>query len=181
MDTGRLEGLKREMNEIKQSIDLLGDGGVCPVCAQSLSETDRTNLLDRRNTLGKSRANEYRALIGAMKSEFASAVFGLEKDASFDTSVSQIYQTFDGSELYPSLDEKAATLLYLVVKNHSFADGNKRIAAACFLYFLDRNHLLTTLKGETLLSDDALAAVPAPLHHRLSHGHLHFELLVTAA
>ena len=77
-----------------------------------------------------------------MKSDFASDVFGVPKDGSFASSINQIYQTFDGKDCYPSLEEKAATLLYLITKNHSFSDGNKRIAASCFLYFLDKNNML---------------------------------------
>lgn len=85
---------------------------------------------------------EFLTVIDKMKSEFASDVFATPKDESFSSSVNQIYQTFDGKELYPTLEEKAATLLYLIVKNHSFADGNKRIGASCFLYFLNRNNML---------------------------------------
>ena len=85
---------------------------------------------------------EFLTVIDKMKSEFASDVFATTKDESFSSSVNQIYQTFDGKELYPTLEEKAATLLYLIVKNHSFADGNKRIGASCFLYFLNRNNML---------------------------------------
>lgn len=85
---------------------------------------------------------EYLEIIDKMKSEFASDVFGVPKDGSFASSINQIYQTFDGKDCYPSLEEKAATLLYLITKNHSFLDGNKRIAASCFLYFLDKNNIL---------------------------------------
>lgn len=86
--------------------------------------------------------DEFLQIVKEMKSEFASDVFANPKDESFDSSVNQIYQTFDGSELYPTLEEKAAMLLYLITKNHSFSDGNKRIAASCFLYFLEKNGLL---------------------------------------
>ena len=85
---------------------------------------------------------EYLDIIDKMKSEFASDVFANPKDGSFASSVNQIYQTFDGKDCYPTLEEKAATLLYLITKNHSFSDGNKRIAASCFLYFLDKNNML---------------------------------------
>ena len=85
---------------------------------------------------------EYLEIIDKMKSDFASDVFGVPKDGSFASSINQIYQTFDGNDCYPSLEEKAATLLYLITKNHSFSDGNKRIAASCFLYFLDKNNML---------------------------------------
>ena len=85
---------------------------------------------------------EYLNVIDKMKSEFASDVFANPKDDSFDSSINQIYQTFDGKDCYPTLEEKAAMLLYLITKNHSFSDGNKRIAASCFLYFLNKNDLL---------------------------------------
>ena len=68
-----------------------------------------------------------------------SELFGLEKDESFKSSLSTIYQTFEGKDLYPSIEEKAANLLYFITKNHSFTDGNKRIAAFLFLFFLERN------------------------------------------
>ena len=85
---------------------------------------------------------EFLSVINEMKSEFASDVFANPKDDSFESSVNQIYQTFGGNDCYPSLEEKAAMLLYLITKNHSFSDGNKRIAASCFLYFLEKNGIL---------------------------------------
>ena len=85
---------------------------------------------------------EFLNVIDKMKPEFDSDVFANPKDDSFDSSINQIYQTFGGQECYPSLEEKAAMLLYFLVKNHSFTDGNKRIGAACFLYFLDKNEIL---------------------------------------
>ena len=85
---------------------------------------------------------EFLQVIDNMKSEFASDVFANPKDNSFESSVNQIYQTFDRKELYPTLEEKAAMLLYLITKNHSFSDGNKRIAASCFLYFLDKKYVI---------------------------------------
>ena len=85
---------------------------------------------------------EFLNIIDKMKPEFGSDVFANPKDDSFDSSINQIYQTFGGQECYPSLEEKAAMLLYFLVKNHSFTDGNKRIGAACFLYFLDKNEIL---------------------------------------
>ena len=85
---------------------------------------------------------EFLNVIDKMKPEFGSDVFANPKDDSFDSSINQIYQTFGGQECYPSLEEKAAMLLYFLVKNHSFTDGNKRIGAACFLYFLDKNEIL---------------------------------------
>ena len=104
-------------------------------------------------------AAEYQNLIDAMRSEFSSDLFGKEKDTGFESSIRQIHQSFGGTEMYPSVEEKAAMLLYLIVKNHSFIDGNKRIAAACFLYFLERNSLLYHKSGETIISNEALASL----------------------
>ena len=89
----------------------------------------------------------------------ASVLFGNEKDDSFKSSIGQIYQTFDGDELYPSVEEKAAMLLYLVTKNHSFSDGNKRIAATLFLWFLNNNQILYNIDGSKRISDSALVAL----------------------
>ena len=85
---------------------------------------------------------EYLTVINKMKSEFSSDVFANPKDNSFDSSINQVYQTFGGNDCYSTLEEKAAMLLYLITKNHSFSDGNKRIAASCFLYFLNKNNML---------------------------------------
>lgn len=102
---------------------------------------------------------EYLEIISQMQSSFSSEVFALPKDQSFYSSVSQIAQSFNGEDLYKSIEEKAATLLYLIVKNHSFVDGNKRIGAACFLYFLEKNNLLYTIDQSPVISNDALAAI----------------------
>lgn len=93
------------------------------------------------------------------KQQNAGKLFGNEKDASFQSSLQAIYQTFDGKDLYPSLQEKAANLLYFVVKNHSFTDGNKRIAAGLFLYFLDKNKQLYASDGSKTIADNTLVAV----------------------
>ena len=85
-------------------------------------------------------------------------LFGNEKDDSFKSSLETIYQTFDGKELYPSIEEKAANLLYFIVKNHSFTDGNKRIAAAIFVWFLERQNFLYNADGEKRIADNALVA-----------------------
>ena len=89
----------------------------------------------------------------------ASVLFGNEKDDSFRSSIGQIYQTFDGDELYPSVEEKAAMLLYLVTKNHSFSDGNKRIAATLFLWFLNNNKILYHSDGSKRIADSTLVAL----------------------
>ncbi len=87
------------------------------------------------------------------------ALFGNEKDDSFKSSIGQIYQTFGDEELYPSVEEKAAMLLYLVTKNHSFSDGNKRIAATLFLWFLNNNGILYREDGSKRLADNTLVAL----------------------
>lgn len=86
-------------------------------------------------------------------------LFGVEKDASFHSSIGQIYQTWEGKDLYPSIEEKAAMLLYLVVKNHSFVDGNKRIAATLFLWFMQNNGILYRPDGSKRISDASLVAL----------------------
>lgn len=98
--------------------------------------------------------------INMLKQKFGhSALFGNEKDGSFKSSIGQIYQTFDGEDLYPSVEEKAAMLLYLVTKNHSFSDGNKRIAATLFLWFLNGNHILYNPDGSKRIADNTLVAL----------------------
>ena len=101
---------------------------------------------------------ECRKLIDSMRYGDESSVFGNEKDDSFKGSLGNIYQSFAGKDVYPSAQEKAANLLYLVTKNHAFSDGNKRIAAAVFLYFLERNGLLFR-DGEKVIADHTLVAM----------------------
>ena len=99
-------------------------------------------------------------LIQQMRQKFGgSGLFGHEKDQSFKSALGAIYQTFGGKDLYPSIEEKAANLLYLVVKNHAFSDGNKRIAAALFVWFLDRNKILYKADGSKRIADNALVAI----------------------
>ncbi len=98
--------------------------------------------------------------IHTLKEKFGgSSLFGNEKDDSFKSSIGQIYQTFGGKDLYPSVEEKAAILLYLVVKNHSFSDGNKRIAATLFLWFMQNNGILYNPNGSKRISDGTLVAL----------------------
>lgn len=101
---------------------------------------------------------ECRQMISAMHFSGESSLFGNEKDESFRSSIGAIYQTFGGKEVYASTEEKAANLLYFITKNHSFSDGNKRIAAAVFLYFLDKNGILFD-DGNKRIDDYALAAI----------------------
>ena len=88
-----------------------------------------------------------------------SSLFGNEKDDSFKSSIATIYQTFNGIDLYPSVEEKATNLLYFITKNHSFTDGNKRIAAFLFLYFMERNGVLYDESGRKRIADNALVAL----------------------
>ena len=98
--------------------------------------------------------------IDVLRQKFGGSVlFGNEKDESFKSSIGQIYQTFDGTELYPSVEEKAAMLLYLVTKNHSFSDGNKRIAATLFLWFMNNNAILYRPNGTKRIADNTLVAL----------------------
>jgi prophage maintenance system killer protein len=127
-----------------------------------LDDYDHETLATEGNTktpaivIGK---EEFLSVVDAMRREFDSDVFGKQKDASFDSSVNQIYQSFGGNELYPAIEQKAAMLLYLVVKNHSFVDGNKRIAAALFLYFLEKNGLLYQSDGSRIIGNNGLATL----------------------
>jgi death-on-curing family protein len=102
--------------------------------------------------------NDYLKMIDEMYSDLKNDVFAKPKDESFESSVNQIGQVFADTELYPTIEEKAANLLYYIVKNHSFVDGNKRIAAACFLYFLEKNDSLL-INGKPILSNEALASL----------------------
>ena len=127
-----------------------------------LDDYDHETLATEGNTgtraivIGK---EEFMTVVDAMRRDFDSGVFGKPKDASFDSSVNQIYQSFGGTEFYPTIEHKAAMLLYLVVKNHSFVDGNKRIAAALYLYFLEKNGLLYQSDGSRIIGNDGLAAL----------------------
>lgn len=102
---------------------------------------------------------DYMNLISLMYSDFKSDVFAKPKDNGFHSSINQIKQSFGETELYPTIEEKAANLLYYITKNLSFVDGNKRIAASCFLYFLQRNNSLINSRGEPLISNDTLASL----------------------
>ena len=102
---------------------------------------------------------EGRKIIESMRFAETSSLFGNEKDNSFKSTLGAIYQTFDGKDVYPTLEEKAANLLYMLVKNHSFNDGNKRIAAALFIYFLERNNLLFDKNKNPIIDNNTLAAM----------------------
>ena len=102
---------------------------------------------------------DYQQIVEIMKADFESDVFGKEKDGSFQSAVIQISKGFGDIDFYPTIEEKAATLLYLIIKNHGFIDGNKRIAAACFLLFLEKNFLLKSRFGDPIISNEALASL----------------------
>lgn len=118
----------------------------------------RIEKVNGNNTIYTLEYNELRNFINNMRFTAESKLFGLEKDESFKSSINSIYATFDGEDLYSSLQEKAASLLYFITKNHSFVDGNKRIAAAIFLFFLSKNNYLYVDNRKTI-SDETLVAV----------------------
>ena len=173
---------KEQIVELRQLVGMLGR----TIQSQPLLSNDEANALFEvvtdytyaldtldnydyeRLTINKTTKEEpfhatYENAMGAingLREKFGgSTLFGKEKDESFKSSVGQIYQTFDGEELYPSVEEKAAMLLYLVTKNHSFIDGNKRIAATLFLWFLNKNHILYHPDGTKRIADSTLVAL----------------------
>ena len=173
---------KEQIGELRQLVGMLGR----TIQNQSLLSNDETNALFEvvtnytyaldtldnydyeRLTIDKTTKEEpfhatyenaMEAINGLREKFGGSALFGNEKDDSFKSSIGQIYQTFGGEELYPSVEEKAAMLLYLVTKNHSFSDGNKRIAATLFLWFLNNNKILYREDGSKRLADNTLVAL----------------------
>ena len=173
---------REQIGELRQLVGMLGR----TIQGQPLLSTDETNALFEvvtdytyaldtldnydyeRLTIDKTTKEEpFHATyenameeIRLLRDKFGgSALFGNEKDDSFKSSIGQIYQTFGGEELYPSVEEKAAMLLYLVTKNHSFSDGNKRIAATLFLWFLNNNRILYRKDGSKRLADNTLVAL----------------------
>jgi len=145
----QVQEISRVLNDFVRGLNLLDDFDHKTLDRVGKTKTDAV-------VIG---ADEFLSVVDQMKGNFASDVFARQKDQGFYSSVGQIYQTFDGKELYPSLEEKAATLLYLIVKNHSFVDGNKRIGASCFLYFLDRNKMLYDENGQMLMDSATLFAL----------------------
>ncbi|QDP84592.1 death-on-curing protein [Chryseobacterium sp. SNU WT5] len=129
---------------------------------QLLDDYDHEQLdakgLTKKQALYPTR-EDYQELINKMVVDFDSQVFGKEKDQNFQSSIAQIEKGFGENDFYPTLEEKATMLLYLVVKNHSFVDGNKRIAAACFLKFLQSNQMLYNAQKELIIGNDTLASL----------------------
>lgn len=172
---------KKRLKALQQSIKLASDiskrksltGGEATALLQTVSEyAYALDLLDdydhQRITLRKTSKRKAKAvsheealeLVEQMRNTFGdSDVFGREKDKSLSSSLNTIMQSFDGKDLYPSVEEKAANLLYFLVKNHSFVDGNKRIAAAVFLRFADKNKLIYDKEGHKRIADNALVAM----------------------
>ncbi|MBP5421027.1 MAG: virulence protein RhuM/Fic/DOC family protein [Paludibacteraceae bacterium] len=173
---------KEQISELRQLVGMLGR----TIQSQSIISSDETNALFEvvtdytyaldtldnydyeRLTIDKTTKKEdfhatyenaMEAISGLREKFGGSTLFGNEKDDSFKSSIGQIYQTFGGEELYPSVEEKAAMLLYLVTKNHSFSDGNKRIAATLFLWFLHNNGILYRKDGTKRLADNTLVAL----------------------
>lgn len=177
----RLQEQSQQFEALKQTVRLMGN----VISTQDSSSDEATGLLkvitdytyaldildkyDHRTlTIEATHAQQsfiftYEEAIKAihgLKDKFGgSNLFGNEKDESFQSSIATIYQSFGGQELYPSIEEKAAHLLYFVVKNHSFSDGNKRIAAFLFVWFLEKNHILYREDGAKRIADNALVAL----------------------
>jgi prophage maintenance system killer protein len=163
----RLEQLNKTLEIISRS-EILEVSGIANILQNFANGLDLLDRYDHQclekpkiqgNTDWQLTYDEARRFVDSMKFGKESSLFGHEKDESFKSSLGVIYQTFDGLELYPSVQEKAANLLYLIVKNHSFSDGNKRIAAALFVYFLDKNNVIKNKSGKLLIGNNALAAM----------------------
>jgi prophage maintenance system killer protein len=181
LDKRRLEDQTRQLEELKQTVKLLGHvveskplntdeaTGLLKVLTDysyALDVLDRYDhqILEIEATSPRSpfRITYQTAMeaIKGLKEKFGgSTLFGNEKDESFQGSLAAIYQTFDNKDLYPSSEEKAAHLLYFVIKNHSFSDGNKRIAAFLFVWFLEKNAILYRSDGSKKIADNALVAL----------------------
>ena len=161
-----IEQLKKVMNIMKRSSEKLNAKQVLNILDQYSNALDMLDDYDHQrlskpegtNSLYLLKYDECKELIESMKFSAESDLFGNEKDDSFKGSIGNIYHSFGGIDVYPSVEEKAANLLYFITKNHSFSDGNKRIAAAIFLYFLEKNNLLF-VDGEKIVSEQTLVAI----------------------
>jgi prophage maintenance system killer protein/prophage antirepressor-like protein len=162
----RLEQLKQTIEIISRSenIEISGVANILKDFTSGLDLLDNYDYQTFKKPKGtKSKYiltyNEAREVINSMKFNEKSTLFGNEKDESFQSALGAIYQTFSGREVYPSTQEKAANLLYLITKNHAFSDGNKRIAAALFIYFLNKNKILRSKTGRFIIDNNTLAAM----------------------
>lgn len=166
VNDNRMNQLKEVMRIMKRTEEQLDAKQILSVIEKYSLALDLLDAYDHQNMKRPEGGNtiyilsyeECRKVIDSMGFGESNDVFGNEKDDSFKGSIGAIYQTFAGQEVYPSLEEKAANLLYFITKNHSFSDGNKRIAAAIFLYFMDRNQALF-LDDEKIISDHTLVAL----------------------
>ena len=159
----QLNEVIRVMKRVENSLDTRQVLTVIERYSQALELLDAYDHQNMTRPKGTREAyrltyEECRKVIDSMKFGENSSLFGNEKDDSFKGSIGAIYQSFGGEDLYPSLEEKAANLLYFITKNHSFSDGNKRIAATIFLYFLDKNGVLFQ-NGNKLIDDHTLVAL----------------------
>lgn len=181
IDKKRFQEQSRQLDDLKQTVKLLGN----VITKKELSSDEATGLLqivtDYTYALDVLDQYDHQILeiqgttpeelfkitypaamtaIKGLKDKFGgSTLFGNEKDDSFQGSLAAIYQTFGGQDLYPSVEEKGANLLYFVIKNHSFSDGNKRIAAFLFVWFLEKNGILYRSDGSKRVADNALVAL----------------------
>jgi prophage maintenance system killer protein len=181
IDRKRFEEQSQQLDELKQTVKLLGNvtnnheltsdeaTGLLKVVIDYTYALDVLDQYDHQvleiqdttaEELYRITYDEAMLAIKGLRDKFGgSALFGNEKDESFQGSLAAIYQTFDGHYVYPSVEEKAANLLYFVIKNHSFSDGNKRIAAFLFVWFLEKNNILYRSNGAKRIADNALVAI----------------------
>jgi len=167
INKARLRELNKVVNILKNPGNKLDAKQVLNVIERYTTALDLLDDYDHgkiKKTTGRKSAyvlnyDECRVLIEQMRFGAESNLFGKEKDDSFKSSIGAIYQTFDGKDIYGTMEEKAANLLYFVTKNHSFTDGNKRIAAAVFLDFLNKNNALFDHAGKKRIEDDTLVAL----------------------
>ncbi|MBE0424821.1 MAG: virulence RhuM family protein [Lutibacter sp.] len=150
LDTDEAQGLIKVISSYSTALDLLDDYDHQRL---KLPKTGNVEVVKITYEEARNAINEL-----GKQTKFE-GLFGKEKDDSFKGSLENIYQTFDGIELYQTLEDKAAHLLYFVVKNHSFIDGNKRIGAFLFVWFLERNNLLYKSNGNKLIADSTLVAL----------------------
>jgi len=143
-------GLLEVINDYNYALGLLDDYDNKRL---KISRTSKQEKFILDYNFAKEAVNELK------KKFYTSSVFGVERDNSFKSSIASVYQSFDRKDLYPSIEEKAANLLYFIVKNHSFVDGNKRIAASIFLWFLEKNGILYNQDGSKRIANNALVAL----------------------